>query len=301
MPITKKELVSNLYKLLKSESNAFKKRAFKKAIDALGSVPDVPDVIESTNDLKSVPGFGKGILERVDNMLNGTYESPDKAYEVLMQVHGIGPKMAQSLVESGIKTIDDLHKNTHKLNDVQKLGLKYLKSTIERIPRKEMVQHNNMIKRICNKFEDVITLDVVGSYRRKKEHSGDIDVLIQVKNEHVFKQIIRHMMDIGYIKEEYFAFGSVKFLGLCKHPKFDSIRRIDLLVIDETEYPYALMYFTGSKEFNIECRSAALQKGYILNEHGLMDRSNKEMVKGLKTERDIMKFLNLAYRVPEKR
>lgn len=301
MPILKKDLISNLYKLMKAESNAFKKRAFKKAIDSLETFPNVPDDIKSTDDLKSVPGFGKGLLERVDKMLNGTYESPDKAYEVLMQVHGIGPKMAQTLVESGIKTIDDLRKNQDKLNDIQKLGLKYLKSTIERIPRKEMVQHNNMIKRICNKFPDVITLDVVGSYRRKKEYSGDIDVLIQVKNENVFKEIIRHMMEIGYIKEDYFAFGSVKFLGLCKHPKFDNVRRIDLLVIDENEYPYALLYFTGSKDFNIECRSVALQKGYILNEHGLMDKNTKEMVKGLKTERDIMKFLNITYRVPEKR
>ena len=308
------EIVEALTLLEKSEKNTFKKRAFKTAIASITS--SNIKKIETSEELKDLPGVGKGILERIDKIISGSFEKPPSIDE-LLEVHGIGPVKAIELAQKyKITTIKQLQEQVAKddtlLNDKQKLGLKYVKNTLERIPRKEMTQHNNFIKRNIKKVlkekypeigEDNIEVEITGSYRRKKQSSGDIDVLIKntPNNTIKLKDIIEILVDKKYLLEENFAYGDVKYLGLAKHKLFDTIRRIDILLISEEEFPFALLYFTGSKEFNIKCRNAALEKGYTLNEHGIVHLETKEKVKGLKTEKDILKFIGIAYVLPEKR
>lgn len=309
------EIIEALTLLEKSEKNTFKKRAFRVAISSIKS--SKIENINSSEELKSLPGVGKGILERIDKVISGDFEKPPVIDE-LLEVHGIGPVKAIELAQKyKITTIKQLQeyfaKDNTILNDKQKLGLKYVKNTLERIPRKEMTQHNNFIKRtikklLKEKYTDIadgndIEVEITGSYRRKKESSGDIDVLIKnTSNDTIkLKDIIEILVDKKYLLEENFAYGDVKYLGLAKHKLFKNIRRIDILLINEEEFPFALLYFTGSKEFNIKCRNAALEKGYTLNEHGIVHLETKEKVKGLKTERDILKFIGMKYIVPEKR
>lgn len=303
--IKKYDLISIFNTIKTKEDNAFKKRAYQKAIESL-LISDVK-IIESIEDIKDLPGFGKGIIEKVQKVLDGeiSFEMEDKLFKTFTDIHGIGPKKADELINKhNISSIESLRDNQNLLNDSQQLGLKYYEDFIEKIPRKEMIQHNNLIKRATKTFEDIISVDLVGSYRRMLDTSGDIDVIIQVKNTskpHLLKEVVDSLINKGYVNEKYFALGDSKFLGICKLPKFDRNRRLDLLIVKEEQYPYALLYFTGSKEFNIEVRAEALRKGYSLNEYGLTNIKTKEHVVGLKTEKDVLKFIGFKICAPHKR
>lgn len=105
-------------------------------------------------------------------------------------------------------------------------------------------------------------------------------------------------------------------MAFVKLNKDSKVRRIDLLITPDKEYPYAILYFTGSDEFNVAFRKYALAKGYTLNEHGLKIKSmhginsehtvkpKKEDVKDIpymKSEKDIFNFLELDYKEPNER
>jgi DNA polymerase (family 10) len=87
------------------------------------------------------------------------------------------------------------------------------------------------------------------------------------------------------------AFGKRKFMGV-----INDKRRLDLLAVPPSKYPFALLYFTGSKEFNINMRKRALQKGMSLSEHGL--KGNNQSIQ---SEEDVFKVLDMEYLPPEKR
>ena len=78
-------------------------------------------------------------------------------------------------------------------------------------------------------------------------------------------------------------------------------RRIDFMLTQEHEYPFALLYFTGSGPFNVAMRNFALSKGYSLSEYGLKDANGKFVGDAFRTEEDIFEFLGLKYIPPEQR
>ena len=293
------EIVDILNVLAKTETNKFKKKAFYNASMSLSTNMKLTDTIEDASEIENLPSIGKGILHRVEQILEEIIIIPPNE---LLEVHGIGPAKARLLAqEYGITTIEELKMNQDLLNKKQKFGLKYVKSTMQRIPRKEMLQHNNYIKKTIRNIYPGLQIEITGSYRRKQEDSGDIDVLIKNNGEIELKDIVNTLTKKEYLLKDYFAFGDSKFLGLAKHKSFENIRRIDILLIDEDEFPFALLYFTGSKNFNIRCRNAALKKGYTLNEHGIFNLKNYENVPNLLTEKEVLAFIDIPYISPEKR
>lgn len=122
------------------------------------------------------------------------------AINLLTRVSGIGPTKAKELVDSGIKTLDDLKKHQEKLNHHQKIGLKYriircivliisshnnhkflfryFEDFEKGIPRKEIEQIEKIIEDSIVKLNKEYIITICGSYRRGKEESGDIDVLL---------------------------------------------------------------------------------------------------------------------------
>jgi len=226
-------------------------------------------------------------------------------------VHGIGPVKAKELVtKHQVTSIDDLRnllKTTPKLlNEKQKIGLRYYEALMERIPREEMVAHEKLLKGMRPKGWK---MDVVGSYRRRKETSGDIDVLLGVPKTtdeksitSRFEQMVESLKSSGYILE-VLALGSKKCMAICTLPgENPKPRRLDLLVTPPSEYAYALLYFTGSDKFNIQTRKTALARGYTLNEHTMKPvRDDVGVVPPMKTEKDIFAFLEIPYISPEDR
>jgi DNA polymerase/3'-5' exonuclease PolX len=149
--------------------------------------------------------------------------------------------------------------------------------------------------------------DIVGSFRRGSLDSGDIDVLVgfpaKMKEEEAqkhFSTFVQKLQESKYITD-ILALGPKKCMAVCRLPN-KKVRRLDLLLTNATEYPYALLYFTGSDKFNIQVRKNALELGYTLNEHSLRPiRENVLDVPMLKTEADILEFLKMEYVPPENR
>lgn len=159
---------------------------------------------------KLLLGFGKSLTEHVKEILEthtmkAAKESDfSKQVEILMSVHGIGIQAARKFVKGGVHNISDLRKayvdGKVKLNDAQKLGLKHHKDLQFRIPRSEMVAHEKLIKRVMKGLSGTARVDIVGSYRRNSQDSGDIDILITDSHDNnmLFEQFVDALEDIGY-------------------------------------------------------------------------------------------------------
>jgi DNA polymerase/3'-5' exonuclease PolX len=285
-----------------SEKQPFKAKAYATVISQIKSI----ESIKSYEDLKEIKGIGKKIEEKMKEIFTtGSLASAKRAEEIikpfqlLTTVYGIGPAKAKELVKAGITTIEELVEASEKdeslLSDVQKIGLKYYTDLQLRIPFKEMQAHEKLLK---SNIPKSLHSNIVGSYRRNLESSGDIDLLLQSDDSSDLDTLVSKLIEKGYITN-ILAYGKHKFMGICKLPKKPH-RHIDILLTPSSEYPFALLYFTGSNLFNIAMRSHASTLGYTLNEKALIKKDKKRIV-GIKTEEEIFEKLGLTYKSPPER
>ncbi len=294
----------------------FQARAYETAIEALKAFQGP---ITKPEDTMGLPGVGSKIQKKVKDILESESHTLDAAEEVraslpieafktLQGVHGIGPKKAIQLIAANIKTIEQLRAaseaNDKLLTAAQKLGLKYYEDALLRIPRAEMTEHEmTILPGLDERFKGT----VVGSYRRGAASSGDIDVLLTLpdtmtKKEQgdLFLHMIQLFKEVDYIVDTLSS-GPTKFLGYCQL-EGKPVRRLDLLMIPKSEYACAILYFTGSQQFNVAFRSYAIEKGYTLNEHRLeATKQGVPAVPVFTTEKDIFDFLGLQYVEPTER
>ena len=292
-------------------AGTFKVRAYVNAIKAiklLGPIRSVSNIPAPTKG----DGLGAEIRKKMAQIIEtGSLSIPaavrDKAsaLEVFLNIYGVGPKKAEDLIASGYTSIAglraDLKKDPKLLNKNQKIGLQYYEDLLTRIPRAEMDRHSATL--MANKpasLEGVI----VGSYRREKPDSGDIDMLLRTSGPTVdaaaaLTDFVKTLKDGGYI-QEVLAHGDHKCMAICALPSGQS-RRLDLLITPPAEFPFAVFYFTGSDTFNVAVRAHALTRGFTLNEHGIVQVSTGRSVSGVKTEKDIFSLLKLVWREPKDR
>ena len=313
----KKEMNSNLISVMEDlvmyvglkGDNAFKKRAFEKALDALVAHKSV---INEPKDLKGIPNIGKSTIDHLtDFMNNGKIQyleelKTDKlvnAYIMFNNVYGLGQASIKKLLAKNITSISELRsafaKDPKLLNKKQAIGLKYYEHVLERIPRSEIDALNSIIhsKKL---IPDGMTHEITGSYRRGLKTSGDIDIIV-TGEINKFKEMLRNFENNNIIVERL-TDGPVKCLVIGKIPGFDSFRRIDFLYSPPKEFAFALLYFTGSKYFNTAMRSRALSLGFSLNEHGLtLVKGGAAISNEFQTEKDIFDFLGMKYKSPEER
>ena len=267
--------------------------------------------VYSAEDLSNVPGVGPGIIklfqEYVQNGKIQILEDEKARFEnVLSDVYGVGPKSADELVKKGIKSIAELRENQDLLNDIQKIGLKYYEDILKRIPRDEINKYNELFTKKMNYIKDSTTkFEIVGSYRRGKTESGDIDVIITSENRDVFKNFISRLIEDNVIIE-VLSRGNSKSLVIGRLNCESTPRRIDFLYSPPDEYAFAILYFTGSKIFNTVMRKHALTMEYSLNEHGLYkklpgQKKEEKIEEIFKDEKDIFDFLGLEFKEPIER
>ena len=145
--------------------------------------------------------------------------------------------------------------------------------------------------------------EFVGSFRRKNKTMGDIDILIKDRGDGiVLKDIIKRFVATSYVIETL-ALGKNKFMGLCRLSPELPARRIDILLADPSHYYFALLYFTGSYNFNIYMRKIALKKGLSLSEYGFKDSKGVmiDTTDTIHSEEDIFAYLDIPFVAPEKR
>jgi len=290
----------------KANGQAFKANSYLKAVSSLKSI--IGDNELSEQHLRSLNGIGKSIYEKIHLIITtGScphYESINKLDDprkLFMDIHGVGPKCANHLVKQGFTTIQELRdcESIHEyLNDKQMIGLQYYEDLLKRIPRQEIQKHEVLLKRMIQKVDPEADLTIAGSYRREKEDSGDIDVLLKCKDMKTYKKFIQHLTSLGYLVENL-ALGNKKYNGICKLGKRGMNRRIDIMFTKPEEYPFAVLYFTGSDNFNKQMRQDILDKGMSINEYSLKDNISKEKVNHVfVSEKDIFNYLNIDYVEP---
>jgi DNA polymerase beta len=293
----------------------FQMKAYASAIEALRAF-DGP--IVKPEDVEGIKGVGEKIRLKVKEIietgkLRAAEEArstlPLEAYKVLRDIHGIGAVKASQLIEKGITSVAQLRISSEAdsklLTAAQKLGLLYYEDALLRIPRAEMVEHEAvLLSGLDPRFEGTI----VGSYRRGASSSGDIDMLLTLPDSmtekeqgDLFTQMVASFKQKKYIVDKLSS-GPAKFLGYCRLNDGSPVRRLDLLMIPKSEYATSILYFTGSKEFNVAFRSYAIEKGYTLNEHRLeATKAGVPAVPVFTVEKDIFDFLGLQYIEPTKR
>lgn len=309
-----KKIIDNLKILADYErinKEPFKVKAYEKVID---SIELFDKNIETHEDIKLLKGVGKKIEDKIVEFLNTGKIAEvdivlnDKRYILgnkLKGIYGVGPAKITELMTK-ITDFDELKEHPELLNEKQKIGLKYYDDMNIRIPITEGRQHFKIVHKILNNMYSRIEFEFVGSFRRKNKDLGDIDILIKNHNGLVLKDVIKQLEDKSYVIEKL-AQGNNKFMGICRLSPELPARRIDILIADPSYYYFALLYFTGSYNFNIYMRKIALKKGLSLSEYGFKntnDPKNKNIIDttdAIHSEEDIFKYLDMPFVEPHKR
>ena len=312
-----KNITDELEKVLEfhtNEGNTFNAIAYRRAIT---QIKKYKKKIEYVNDIPKIKGIGEKIKEKIKEILitgkckKSEYvinDSKNKCIKKLSQVYGIGIKQANQFYQKGIKTIEDLKKISNELSQNIQKGLKYYDDILIKIPREEITEIYNIIKEELYKIlpENIIKIEVCGSYRRGKKLCGDIDILItRIDNgliDGILETLINKLIELKLIVETL-SFSNSKndnecnvFMGICKW-KSGINRRIDIKVYKKDLYPFAILYFTGSAYFNRSMRLFARYLGFHLSDKELSYRKNGVKIL-CKNEREIFEKLGIEYKEP---
>lgn len=297
--------------LLDEQGVAFKPAAYRNAARYIEELDnDISTYGSTVAELKELPGIGDAIASKILEYLDtGKMEALEKLRKEqggisadLMDIEDLGPKRVRQLQdELGIETVDDLiaAAKAGKLRELPRFseGLEQkileharnVESHTKRFKRSDIIYEVEKLLLTIQKVPHVTKAAVAGSYRRKKETVGDIDILTVTTKPSEVSDAIASLPFV----ERVAAHGDKKL-------SFDMTNdlRVDVRFVREDQWGSALMYFTGSKEFNIALRKSAMSKGCKLNEYGLFDG---DKVIASEAEQDIFDALDLDYVEPENR
>ena len=299
-----------------------------------------PDPINQGSDLAEIKGIGPKIVARIDEILqtntleelDDTTPNTENLQEDLIRITGVGPSKAESLLQKDI-TLEKLQAELSKYPDLsnfpetsilqelthhQLIGLKYLEDIESRIPRAEIEKIEKKLQKHILELDPKLEIIICGSYRREKETSGDIDMLIlhpelktftDIDNSDMsLKIIVKKLTQKKLLVDHLTEDGNTKYMGLCKLVKKSKARRIDIRLIPYESKGAAMLYFTGSGEFNKNMRTEALAKNLTINEYGIYKvkkAKGKKIEKGelipTESEQDIFKLVNMEYVEPRNR
>ena len=298
---------------LELDNIPFKPRAYQMAALSIDNLEEDIQGIYNEKGIKGVleiQGVGKGIALKIEEYLKtGKIKYLEelkrrKTIDVknLLKVEGLGPKRISFLnKELGITNILELKQaiKKNKLKELKGFGEKSQQNILESIAfvetsglrymLSEVQKDVSMILEKFKRLKEVEKIEVAGSYRRKKETIGDVDILIASSKP-------KKIMD------EFTSFEGVSRVwgkGKTKTSlRMEKGFNIDLRVVPLGSFGSALQYFTGSKEHNVALRRLAISKGYKLNEYGLFKEG---VLKAGKDEVGIYKKLGLQFIPPELR
>lgn len=300
----------------KVSNNIHKYNAYRKAAITLASHPTR---ITSGKEARKLNGIGAKIAEKIDEFLKtGDLQKLKKIREddtpkiisELTRVSGIGPAKARELLEQNITSLEQLRENANKLTHHQIIGLKYVDDFEQPVPRQEIAQIEKKIVEEIKKLDDKYEIAICGSYRRGKNESGDIDVLLahpnftcnDKKTDKKFLESVVTTLKNSSLVTETISLGDVKFMGACK---IDQVtRRLDIRLTPYDQYYCAVLYFTGSDMFNKQMRTHALNNGFTLNEYcirpvGSTGTPGEPLP--VTCEEDIFEYISYPYKKPEER
>ncbi|MGC9516866.1 MAG: DNA polymerase/3'-5' exonuclease PolX [Methanomicrobiales archaeon] len=308
-----KKVAKILYKVadyLDMEEDTFRPKAYRRAAHNIEFLSEDIVEVKEQEKLEELPGIGEAIAEKIEEIIEtGSLEYLEKLkkdipvdFDSLMAVEGLGPKTIKLLYEElGITNLDELENQAkrHKIRRLKGMGEKSEKKILENIEfaRKHssrkllgyVLPMAHELKEKLSNLDITRNVEIAGSIRRRKETIGDIDILvITSKPENVM---------------DFFTKMDIVENVIAKGPSKSTVRletgiECDLRVFDDEMFGAALMYFTGSKELNVEMRRIALKNNQKLNEYGLF--KGEKRIAG-KTEEKIFNKLGMDYIEPELR
>ncbi len=306
------ELV-DLMTMAEGSKQAFRVRAYEKAVAAVQALPSAVDQM-SEADLVKVPGIGKStaskIREYVDSGEVARIVELRKRFPAEMmemtRVPGLGPKTVVLLRdELGIESVDQLRqaiaddtvqgvpgfgrKSQEKIAAaIERLGLH---GKDRRTPIAEALPIAQDVVATIEGLPEVSRAQYCGSLRRFRETIADIDIVAaSTKPAAVMSRFVELPLVSEVIGQGETKTSILTAAGL----------QIDLRVVKPSQFGAATLYFTGSKQHNIELRQRSIDRGLLLNEYGLQDSESGKVVSS-KTEPAIYKALGLPYIPPEMR
>ena len=301
---------------LKGE-NPFKTRAYANAARTLEGLSEPLVTLVAEKRLGEIKGIGEALEQKITELVETGklkyYEElkasiPPGLLEML-EISGLGPKKIQALNKHlGIDSIEKLEAacKAGKVAELDGFGEKTQANILEGIARKRTYASKHLLNDAWLAAEpllenlrsqlDVIRCGTAGSLRRFKEVIGDIDLLASSKNAASVIEFFTSQPGIVKVLAKGETKASVILEGGIQ---------CDLRVVGDGEFPFALAYFTGSKEHNIVMRQRAIDHGLRLNEYGLFkskeETRDAKLLVACKTEEDIFAKLDLAFVPPELR
>jgi DNA polymerase (family 10) len=291
--------------------NPFKVRAYRNAARLVeNSSKDFEKLVREGFDLTRLPGIGHDLSEYIKEIVTtGKFskleelkkEIPEGLIDML-SIEGLGPKRVKQIYDAfGITSLEELKKYAEsgeldKLPGfgptlIQKIlkGVKQLKKAGIRFLWADVEEVAEDLRQYLLDFEGVEIVEIAGSYRRKKETVGDLDILVIADD---YMKVSEYFTKYKRVKDIYSK-------GLTRSTVFlDNGLQIDLRAVTKESYGSALHYFTGSKDHNIAIRKIAIELGLKVNEYGVYKGAKR--IAG-KTEEEVYKAVGLTYIEPELR
>jgi DNA polymerase/3'-5' exonuclease PolX len=327
-------IYSNYTKSAKSsKENYYKLLVIKKTI---GIIAKFSKTIVSGSDLSNIKGIGPKTIARINEIIDTgklseikSGKNQIKAVKKLSEIYGIGPVKASEFytqynITNSTQLIEADKKGLIVLTDQMKLGIKYKNKLKTKIPRILIARLDIFIHDFLYKLDKNFISVICGSYRRGKDFSSDVDILITHKNlkskddTGKYLKIILDSLSKYFIVDSLTTSYNTHFQGFASfksipdlptdYDKTDfnvktHVIRLDVIMVPIQYFYSALLHFTGSGDFNQKLRLHAKSLGYKLSEYGLVktDGQGKQTHLDTNSEQDIFKALLLKYVPPEKR
>ncbi|MFP4174735.1 MAG: DNA polymerase/3'-5' exonuclease PolX [Halobacteriales archaeon] len=289
---------------LEAKGVEYKPRAYRNAAESVREAS--PDALEEP---KTIPDVGDAIASKIQEFREtGRVEELDELrdevpvdIEALTRVEGVGPKTVGKLYDAiGVTDLDELEEAARKgrVRNVEGFGEKTEENILDGIPfarqagkrkplGKSLPRARELVERV-KEAEAVERAVAGGSVRRRKETTGDIDIVVVSTDREATADAVADW-DVELVQ---------------KGDRKTSFRRdgedVDLHLVEEDEFGSALQYFTGSKKHNVKTRDVAIGEGLKLNEYGVWENETDERVAG-KTEEGVYDALGMEYVPPELR
>ncbi|MDD3487580.1 MAG: DNA polymerase/3'-5' exonuclease PolX [Candidatus Moranbacteria bacterium] len=296
------------------KDDKFRPRAYERVARLIESMEeDLEDIYEKggLKALMQIQGIGQGLAEHIEEYVKtgkiATFEKLKHEapldLDSFSAVEGVGPKMLMALYKNlKIKNLKDLEKAARegKVRSLPRFGEKTEQNILRsiRLSREHQGRFllgfvSPIVSEIREKLASVSGVSnvvVCGSFRRRRETVGDIDILAEAKDSRAVMEYFVSMPNV----EKVLAKGETKSMI-----RLDVGIDVDLRVVPKKSFGAAMQYFTGGKDHNVELRKIAIKKGWKLNEYGLFDKSNRQIAG--RSEESIYKKLGLVWMPPEMR
>jgi DNA polymerase (family 10) len=298
-------------------TNPFRCIAYTKAARAINQLEADLATVVANKQLDQIPGIGATLCEKITELVTtGALPFYDELKAktppgllTLLRLPGVGPKKVKALFDQlGIDDLDKL-KACCEENKIAALkgfgaktqdkileGIAFLGQLGERVRLDQALVLADALVTDVRKFPGIQRLQVCGSLRRRRETVKDIDLLVSSDKAAVIMAAFVKLPQVQKITGQGDTKSSVVVAGFALNERVTL--NADLRVVTDDQFPFALNYFTGSKEHNIAMRQRAIQYGLRLNEY---EMSGEKKRIASREEVDIYKALDLDYVPPELR